>query len=285
MPSNPSKASGVGLERSCGDGAGGWMRSSAPAHGIECMEAWFRGPAYRPHRHDSYAFCVTTSGVQAFGYRGASETSVPGQVVVLHPDELHDGSAATADGFGYRIVYVDPALIFAAVQALRGTGALPFARQPVLASPTLSAAIHIAFAGVNEPLARDSLVQQLAEGLLAAAPGYSHVPVHLDLGALERVRQFLSAEHARVVHSRELEALSGLSRYELARQFRRRYGTSPYRFLLMRRLDAARQRIAAGTPLVEVALDAGFADQAHLTRMFRAAFGLTPARYAALRAD
>jgi len=32
-----------------------------------------------------------------------------------------------------------------------------------------------------------------------------------------------------------------------------------------------------------VALEAGFADQAHLTRMFRAAFGLTPARYRALR--
>lgn len=261
------------------------MRSTAPTHGIECMEAWFRGPAYRPHRHDSYAFCLTTSGVQAFGYRGASEISVPGQVVVLHPDELHDGSAATADGFGYQIVYVDPALIFAAVQALCGAGALPFARQPVLASAALTAAIRSAFAGVNEPLARDSLVQQLAEGLLTAAPGYAHAPSHLDLGALERVRHFLSAEHARVVHSRELEALSGLSRYELARQFRHRYGTSPYRFLILRRLDAARQQIAAGTPLAEVALDAGFADQAHLTRMFRAAFGLTPARYAALRAN
>ena len=249
------------------------------------MEAWFRGPAYRPHRHDSYAFCLTTSGVQAFGYRGAAERSLPGQVVVLHPDELHDGSAATADGFGYRIVYVDPALIFAAVQASCGAGGLPFVRQPVLGSATLGAAIHSAFAGVREPLARDSLVQQLAEGLLAAAPGFSSTPGRIDLPALERVRQFLSAESARVVHSRELEALSGMSRYELARQFRRRYGTSPYRFLLLRRLDAARQQIAAGMPLAEVALDAGFADQAHLTRMFRAAFGLTPARYAALRAE
>jgi len=47
------------------------------------------------------------------------------------------------------------------------------------------------------------------------------------------------------VHSRELEALSGLSRYELARQFRHRYGTSPYRYLLMRRRGTARKLIAA----------------------------------------
>ncbi len=37
-------------------------------------------------------------------------------------------------------------------------------------------------------------------------------------------------------------------------------------------------------PLVEVACDAGFADQAHFTRTFKAAFGLTPARYRAMRA-
>jgi AraC-like DNA-binding protein len=87
-----------------------------------------------------------------------------------------------------------------------------------------------------------------------------------------------------VVRSSELEAVTGLTRYDLARQFRLICGTSPYRYLLMRRLDTAREQLARHGPLVEVAYDAGFADQAHFTRTFRAAFGLTPARYAALRA-
>jgi len=52
----------------------------------------------------------------------------------------------------------------------------------------------------------------------------------------------------------------------------------------MRRLDCARVQLARSRPLVDVALEAGFADQAHFTRMFKAAFGLTPARYGALRA-
>jgi AraC-like DNA-binding protein len=51
----------------------------------------------------------------------------------------------------------------------------------------------------------------------------------------------------------------------------------------MRRLDVARAQIARHRPLVDVALEAGFADQAHFTRMFKAAFGITPARYGALR--
>jgi AraC-like DNA-binding protein len=86
------------------------------------------------------------------------------------------------------------------------------------------------------------------------------------------------------VRSAELEAVTGLSRYELARQFRALYGTSPNRYALMRRLDFARNQLRGEKRLVETALTAGFADQAHFTRMFRSAYGMTPGRYARLHA-
>jgi AraC-like DNA-binding protein len=75
-----------------------------------------------------------------------------------------------------------------------------------------------------------------------------------------------------------------VSRYELARQFRAVYGTSPYRYSLLRRLDFAREALRPGEHIVEVALAAGFADQAHFTRMFASTYGMTPGRYALLRA-
>ena len=68
----------------------------------------------------------------------------------------------------------------------------------------------------------------------------------MDVAALERARQLLDAERTRVVRSTELEAITGLTRYDLARQFRLVFGTSPYRYLLMRRLDLAREGIPAG---------------------------------------
>jgi AraC-like DNA-binding protein len=86
----------------------------------------------------------------------------------------------------------------------------------------------------------------------------------------------------RVVSSSELEAITGLTRYELARQFRVVVGTSPYRYSLMRRLAVARGQIARRQPLVDVALETGFADQAHFTRRFTDAFGITPGQYSVL---
>lgn len=249
------------------------------------MEAWFQGPAYRKHRHDTYAICVTEAGVQAFDYRGAAHISMPGDVVVLHPDEIHDGHAGTDAGFGYRIVYVEPSLVFDAVRVLSGhIGALPFVRHPVLRNRRLAAVIRAAFDDEREPLAIDDLVVLLTKGLIDVDPSCQRVtlPRHLDVAAIDRARQFLDAATNRVVRSWELEAVTGLPRYELARQFRVVMGTSPYRYALMRRLSIARGQIARRRPLVDVALDTGFADQAHFTRMFTAAFGVTPARYGTL---
>lgn len=284
-----SGSSGIGLERSCGRWEKDWLRHTPPVGGVELLAARFRGctRAYRAHRHDTYAIGLTERGVQVFDYRGATYASTPGNVVVLHPDEAHDGRAGTDAGFGYRQLYVEPAVVFDAVRALRGSaGALPCARQPVTTNATLAAAVRAAFRHPLEPTAIDDLVVRLAEGLLEADPSAARTAAsrQFDLAAIERARQFLAAEQTRVVRSSELEAVTGLTRYELARQFRAIVGTSPYRYSLMRRLELARTLVARRRPLADIALAAGFADQAHFTRMFSAAFGMPPARYRALTA-
>jgi AraC-like DNA-binding protein len=281
MHPEQTRSGGEGLERSCRRDPTAWIASDGPVGGVELFRAWFAGPAYAKHRHDTYAIGLTDRGVQVFDYRGAGRVSMPGQVVVVH-----DGNAGTEAGFGYRIVYVEPSHMSEALRSLcERPYPLPFVREPVSENGLLARAVRRAFAAPLDPLAADALIADLAEGLLAGeGPGGRPVPSRrVDAAVIERARQFLDAERTRVVHSSELEAITGLTRYDLARQFRLMFGTSPHRYLLMRRLDLARQLILEARPLAEVAGEAGFADQAHFTRVFKAAFGLTPARYRALR--
>jgi len=287
MPSKEARSGGEGLERSCTRTAASWIAGTGPVGGVELFRAWFAGAAYQKHRHDTYAIGLTDDGVQVFDYRGAARSSTPGQVVVLHPDEVHDGRAGTDEGFGYRIIYVEPSHLAEALRVLRGRPSpLPFVAEPVSRNARLSRAVEAAFLAPLESLAVDSLIVDLAEGLMAEDRGGGRriVSRHVDVRVVERARELLDTERTRVVRSTELETITGLTRYDLARQFRIMFGTSPYRYLLMRRLDLAREGIHQGRPLVEVACDAGFADQAHFTRAFKSAFGLTPARYRVLRA-
>jgi AraC-like DNA-binding protein len=274
---------GAGLERSCAPDE--WVEAGGPTDGVERFRARLRGRPFSRHRHDIYAIGVTEEGVQAFEYRGTVERSFPGQVFVLHPDEPHDGRAGEPGAFGYRQIYVEPGRIAEAVRALLGRPApLPFA-VPVGDDPILAAAVQAAFEWEPEPLALDTVVLRLSEGLLRSASGFrGTLRRRVDLRAVELGREFLESRLA-MVRSSELEALTGLDRYQFAKQFRAMYGTSPYRYSVMRRLDAARSRLRHGRSLVETALELDFADQAHFTRAFKTAFGMTPGRYARLRAS
>ena len=270
-----------GLEGSCD--AGEWVETSGPVDGVELFRAGLRGHPYSRHRHDVYAVGVTETGAQAFHYRGAVRRSAPGQVFVLHPDEPHDGWADGPDLLGYAQIYVAPARIADALPAITGRPtSLPFAA-PVADDPVLARTIRAAFDSTAEPLALDALVLEIAEGLLrcSASTRVPDRPGRVDLPALERGREFMDSRPA-IVRSSELEAVTGLDRYQFARQFRALYGTSPYRYSVMRRLDLARGKLRMGRPLAETAFAVGFADQAHFTRMFKAAFGMTPGRYARL---
>jgi len=86
-----------------------WIDLSQDADtGIETLRAHFEGHAYDPHWHDSYLIGVTEQGVQQFNCRRARHNSVPGQVFLVEPGELHDGDAPTPDGFTYHMLYLDP---------------------------------------------------------------------------------------------------------------------------------------------------------------------------------
>jgi AraC-like DNA-binding protein len=254
-----------------------WVRRAKPIEGVERIEAWFHGSAYAMHRHDTYAIGRTLAGVQSFSYRRSQRNSLPGNTLVLHPDEAHDGQAGTDEGFQYRMIYVEPALF----QEVLGGRALPFLEGGVTTDPRLAVATATLLQHVGytlEPLEQSDALAELANALAAVA-GTPARTAKGDFLAARRARDYLHANCARVVALDELEAATGRDRWSLSHDFRTFYGTSPYRYLTMRRLDAVRHMLLAGTSLAYAAAAAGFADQSHMTRHFSKTFGLTPGRW------
>jgi AraC-like DNA-binding protein len=256
------------------------IRIGCGSAGIERLEAWLVGQAFSPHRHDTYAIGITLSGVQRFRYRGTQRYCLPGQCHVLHPDEMHDGGAGTGQGFGYKIVYIDPLLV---QQALAGR-ALPFVQDPVIENSVFQDALPRALWRLDEPMdgvERIEIVTAVADLLDRASRSGTRKQSPLRLASLLRVRDLIVADPTTRHSVETLEGVSGLDRWALARQFRAAFGTSPSGFRTMRRLDEARRMIRGGQPLAVAASEAGFADQSHMSRLFKRAYGLTPAKWAA----
>lgn len=240
--------------------------------------------AFEPHRHDTYAIGLTTSGVQTFRYCGTRRVSLPGELVILHPDEMHDGAAGTDDGFGYRALYIAPELVH---DALAGS-ALPFVAEPVQKPSPATARLASLLTELDDPvsdLARVEIAATVADVLRALSGRFAPRPAAIDTRAVELARDYLATHAQEHTRASTLERVAGADRFTLARHFRRALGTSPDRYRTLRRLELARAAIQSGLPLVHAAAQAGFADQSHMTRQFKRTYGMTPARWALLTAS
>jgi AraC-like DNA-binding protein len=266
------------LERSCRP-RGDSIRVGSSALGIDRVEVYLTTLAFEPHRHDTYAIGITTAGVQTFRYRGVRRVCLPGQLHILHPDETHDGAAGTDEGFGYRILYLAPELVH---DALDGR-ALPFVADPVQSSTPATRLIASVLADIDEPISdllRVEIAATIADILHGLSDGDEQRQSPIDVRAVQVAREYLTTHACEQTPASTLEQVADIDRFTLARHFRRAFGTTPDRYRRLRRVDLARNAIEAGLSLARAAADAGFADQSHMTRQFKQAYGLTPARWA-----
>ena len=97
---------------------------------------------------------------------------------------------------------------------------------------------------------------------------------------IQHARDYLQEHWRDNVSSEQLELLTGLSRYQLIRQFKHSYGMAPHQYLLALKIQQARRLLLAGQSCADVAVDCGFFDQSHFSRNFKKVMGASPSRYA-----
>lgn len=258
------------------------------ATGIEAIQARFAGHAYDLHRHDDWLIGVTDDGVQEFFCRGARQRSTSGQIILIEPEEAHDGQSGAPGGFAYRMLYVPQRWLRLGSAGMQD-GDPGFTAclhdDPILATAIRSAATVLFHPA--ERLARDAALDRVLHALrpfFGRAPRYTLARRDRRVARLAR-EQLHDAITADPGADALAQAAGAADRFQLARAFRAAYGTSPHAYLVQIRLLRARQLLAAGEPPAVVAAACGFADQSHLTRRFRRAYGLTPAVYRRLCTD
>lgn len=261
-----------------------WVKRAAGE--TERIEACFSGLAYAPHSHDTYTLALTTSGVQSFNYRGELRHSLPGEVVILHPDEMHDGQAGTDSPFAYRAITINPVEI----QNILQGASLPFLQGGVTNHPHFVQIARRLLAEFDRPL--ETLEQQdlifAFAHCLRQSTSNSVQHTQANYQAIKRVREYIDdmmtidAGMPNDITLDELAAISQYSKWQVTRDFRALYGTTPYRYVTLKRLQKAKVLIECGLSLVQVAINCGFADQSHLTRHFKTCFGTTPKVWAKL---
>jgi AraC family transcriptional regulator len=169
----------------------------------------------------------------------------------------------------------------------------PFSPTPQfnLRDPQVNRLVQVLQAEVENGCPSGSVFgETVGEALLVyLARRYSSTPPRNDWAAgglsrlqLKRALDYIEANLDGEVHLGELSKAVGLSAFHFAKLFKESTGASPHQYVLQRRLERAKDLLRnSGMTLSEISLQAGFADQSHLTNVFRRLVGVSPAKFRA----
>jgi AraC-like DNA-binding protein len=250
-------------------------------HNLELLTAKHTKQVFPRHTHEQYALGVIQHGALGFTYRGENMIANVGEVNLCMPDHAHSGQPATLEGWSYRMLYLEPTLLAAVGEQLHGKPELPFIAAGVLQDRTLAEKILALHRSLESN--QDSLLEQESRLLLLLEHLLLHHttlrPQRLQQATIDACKDYIHAHFLDEVRLEDLAKLSGLSPYHFLRVFSSQVGLPPHAYVRQVRIAQARRLLRQNLPLVQVALESGFADQSHLNRWFKRFFAITPAQY------
>jgi len=234
--------------------------------------------AMAPHSHDAATFGIILNG--DFVERvGSSERRYSNGFVTFGPAGVTHSQAFGANGARQIIVTPEESWLSYLADCGVGLSASPFVRAPVFRQ--LGQRLHEElrrdddFAGV----ACEGIVLEIvaAFGRAGTAPSASRPPAWLDAA-----RDFMHAHTGAPLSMKRIARAAGRHEIHLAREFRRHFGLSVGSYLRKVRTERAAHLLRhTRSGITDIALACGFASHAHLCRVFKAHFGVTPSQFRA----
>lgn len=256
------------------------LYSSTQHQGISLIEADYHQFAFDRHYHLDFHIGLMTSGQQKFSHQGTQHNVGYGDIIVMPPDELHDGSSILDTGYQVRVFSIDPTWFTDNLEFTQPSDMMSF-KQLIISDPNLFAPLAQLHQKLMQPdlsqLALDCLPYEGLGGLVERYGALKQkAAIPLGKQSLATLKEYLLAHLDQPVRLEQLANLCSLSPTQFQRHFKARMNMTPYAWLARLRIEQGMKLVKSGLSGTEVAMQVGFYDQAHFTKAFKYCYGISP---------
>jgi AraC family transcriptional regulator, chemosensory pili system protein ChpD len=233
--------------------------------------------SFAPHFHDEFVLSVNVQGLEKIKLDRRNFDASTGEVVIYNPAQVQSSNVVSAP-WRFVSMYVDPTVL----PATFGISAETVFDTYLLSIPQVATKMHRAILSALNGEAPDCVVQ---EGLIEVVADLLKLAGSSQIADGRHIPASIRQIAERLRDSKALPSLEDLSTeasltpVQIVRAFTKAYGVPPLTWAWNRRVTEARAMLARGESIAAVAADLGFSDQAHLTRRFRAFFGVPPSQW------
>ncbi|KAF1032035.1 MAG: Arabinose operon regulatory protein [Pseudomonas sp.] len=243
-----------------------------------------RKVSYTRHAHEHFSIGAITSGRSYYLYGPDTFQISTGTVVLMNPGDVHACNPIHDQPWSYHMVYLDThwltdlqyQLGFSTDQGYR-----PFTTSHTRDAVLFKGLLELYRVLVDEH-AEHLHKQSLLVGFFTEVQQRLNpcdAPLREVNQRLERAADYIREYCTQALKLEDICQAAGLSPSYLIRAFKQYYGMTPHAFLVNQRVQFARTQLRQGELIADVALAAGFADQAHFQRTFKQHVAATPGQY------
>ena len=243
-----------------------------------------RKVTYARHAHEHFSIGAITTGRSYYHYGADTFEISAGTVVLMNPGDVHACNPIANEQWSYQMLYIDTPWLtelqyqlgFSTDQGYRPFDT-PYTRDPLLYRGLLELYRIVVDEQAEHLQKQSALVSYFSDVQQRLNP--SPTPVREVNHKLERAAEYIREHCTQALKLEDICQAAELSPSYLIRAFKQYYGLTPHAFLVNQRIQFARAQLRQGELIADVALAAGFADQAHFQRAFKQHFAATPGQY------
>ena len=252
---------------------------------LESRYAEDSSACYGMHSHPTVSIGLVVSGHSIIEVNKREYQIKAGDIVMFNPEQPHMCNPVPGTKWSYHMIYFDSAWWDEAVKNVADDTKNRRFQVPILRDVKLCVElcrINRRFFDVRD---RHDL-NEIEISLIMWVNNFMSALEPCDMSEVEaapkwiaQVQTYLEEHFDQTVKLEELCHLSGVPVTQLIRKFKRHCGLTPYAYLQNYKINRARDLLAAGQEISDVAYQLGFADQSHLHRLFKRLVASTPKGY------
>ena len=244
--------------------------------------------SYPRHFHEEYLVQIVLKGRNKFFCKGKNFLAQPGNIVLINPGEIHDGTAPKNEILEYKVFYIGvPALqeLFSEKYTQHDLSVLYF-NQSLVRDKCLFQKICTYF-GTQR---RDTI------DTLESSQLYYEIMAHIigrysTLGSadekisspyktnINRLKEYINDNIGDKLLLKDLSRICAISPFHLLRIFTCHTGITLHKYVTITRIERSKQMLRKKQDISDISHLLGFADQCHFTRYFKKMVGTTPGEF------
>ncbi|WP_248738969.1 helix-turn-helix transcriptional regulator [Pseudomonas sp. MWU12-2029] len=243
-----------------------------------------REVCYSRHSHAHFSIGAITAGRSTYVHEQSSFEVAAGTVVLMNPEDVHACNPIDDQPWSYLMLYVETPWLTDLQHQLGFSAELEFRRfsdthlNDARLFRDLNALYAVLVDEQQDVLRKQSAAVEFFSDLqLRLNP--IEPPLREPNFKLECAADFIRQHCTDLLSLDDICAAAELSASYLIRAFKQHFGMTPHAFLVNQRIQFARECLRRGQLIADVALEAGFADQAHFQRAFKQHLAATPGQY------